>query len=292
MSKVYGIVQDKIIKAIEEAIKNGGTAPWRKPWKGGVPRNFITKKPYRGINLLMLDGGSYLTFKQITDLQKKNPKVKLKKGSKSEIVVFWKFPEKAEEDSEEEEEKYGPILKYYRVFHISNVEGVVDDMFNFDHVPIEQGEKLINAYRKEVKIEVLQGTDRAFYTPSLDRIRVPALTHYEQPEEFYSTTFHEMIHSTGHKKRLDRFDENESTAFGSESYSKEELVAEIGANMLLATLGIECESQQENSISYLYGWLSAIKKDAKLIVSAAQKAQKASDYILKFMEEKENDIAV
>ncbi|MGG1916082.1 zincin-like metallopeptidase domain-containing protein [Priestia megaterium] len=292
MSKVYEIVQDKIVKAIEDAIENGGTAPWRKPWKGGVPRNFISKKPYRGVNLLMLDGGSYLTFKQITDLQKKNPEVKLKKGSKSEIVVFWKFPDKEEEKENDDEEKYGPIFKYYRVFHISNVEGLVDDVFNFDHVPNEQGEKLIEAYKKEVRIDVLEGSDRAYYTPALDRISVPALSHYEQPEEFYSTTFHEMVHSTGHKKRLDRFDENESTAFGSESYSKEELVAEIGANMILATLGIECKSQQENSISYLYGWLSAIKKDPKLIVSAAQKAQKASDYILKFVEEKENDVAV
>lgn len=283
MSKVYEIVQTKIIQAIEEAIENGGTAPWRKPWKGGIPRNYITKKPYRGINLMLLAGGQYLTFNQIKDLQKKNPEIKLKKGSKSDMVVYWGFVEKKSENDNEEDEKYG-FLKYYRVFHSSNVEGlkIDEEVFNFDNVLNEQCEELVSAYQEEVEINVLFGSNRAFYSPSNDKIVVPAINQYPNVSEYYATLFHEMIHSTGHITRLNRFDGSDSTIFGSKSYSKEELVAEIGANMLLAMFGMEDESQQENSIAYLYGWLTKIKKDPKFIVQAAQRAQKACDYILEF----------
>jgi antirestriction protein ArdC len=290
MSKVYEIVQEKIVKEIEEAIKNGGAAPWKKPWKGGIPKNYITKRPYRGINLLLLEGGSYLTFKQIQDLQKKNPKVKLKKGSKSHMVVFWSYINRQvvddEEDIEAIEVRDTPIFRYYRVFHVSDVEGIEDDSLIYDNVPIEQAEQLVDAYKEQVTIEIKGGCDRAYYNPVLDKIVVPSIRQFENVVEYYSTLFHEMIHSTGHKSRLNRFSENEGASlFGSESYSKEELVAEIGSNMLLSMLGIEDRVQQENSISYLYGWLQAIKNDPKLITYAAQRAQKACDYILQFQKE-------
>lgn len=283
MSKVYEIVQDKIIKEIEEAIANGGTAPWRKPWKGGIPKNFISKKPYRGINLLLLDGGSYITFNQIKDLQKKNPEIKLKKGSKSHMIVFWNFVEKENDDGEEEKI---PFLKYYRVFAVSDVEGIKEEEINFEHEPIEDAEKLVEAYKVEVPINVQKGSGRAYYTPALDKITVPDKSQFPELEEYYSTLFHEMVHSTGHTSRLNRFTNDDQTIFGSESYSKEELVAEVGSNMILAILGIENEEQQENSISYLYGWLTKIKEDPKLIVHAAQQAQKAADFILEFHEGK------
>lgn len=279
MSKVYQIVQDKIVEQIEEAIKNGGTAPWRKPWKGGIPKNFVTKKPYRGINLMLLQGGSYLTFKQIQDLKKKDPKVKLKKGSKSSIVVFWKVIEKEDEDGEEQT---FPMLRYYRVYSVSDVEGLEEEKTEFDNDPIEIAEELISSYKSEVKINIQKGSGRAYYVPSRDRIVVPDRSQFPEVEEYYSTIFHEMVHSTGHITRLKRFDDDDQTIFGSESYSKEELVAEIGSNMILSVLGIENDKQHENSISYLYGWLTRIKEDPKLITHAAQNAQKASDYILAF----------
>lgn len=106
MSKVYEYVQQKIIDAIEVAIEEGGTVPWRKPWKNGVPRNYITKDPYRGINLLLLDGGSYLTYKQLQDLRKKDKNIKLRKGSKQHPVYFWKVVDKSSDESEEENGTY------------------------------------------------------------------------------------------------------------------------------------------------------------------------------------------
>lgn len=289
MSKVYEIVQDKIVKAIEEAIENGGTAPWRKPWVGGIPKNYKTRKPYRGINLLLLGGGSYLTFKQIKELGKKDPKIKLKKGSKAEMVVFWNFIDKKEEDSEEDS-SYA-ILKYYNVFHVSNVEGIEEETHVFDHEPIEKAEQLINNYKVEVPISIQEGSNQAYYVPATDRIVLPALNQFTKAEEFYSTAFHEMVHSTGLETRLNRFKAGDQVKFGSKDYSKEELVAEIGANMILSVLGIEDEKQAENSITYLHAWLKKIKEEPKLITLAAQKAQKASDYILdfNFLEEEEED---
>ena len=287
MSKVYQMVQEKFVKKIEEAIENGGTAPWRKPWKGGLPKNYITKKPYRGINLMMLESGSYLTFNQIKDLSKKNPKIKLRKGSKSHIVVFWNFIEKL--DSEDEDDKF-PLLRYYRVFSIADVDGIEEDSVDFETDPIEQAEELIEAYGEECEIRIQDGSGRAYYTPMLDRITMPSRRQFPKVEEYYSTFFHEMIHSTGHESRLKRFENPDQLIFGSQSYSKEELVAEIGSNMILSVLGIEDESQQENSVAYLYGWLSKIKEDPKLITHAAQQAQKSCDFLLDFVSEATEDL--
>ncbi|WP_345806566.1 ArdC family protein [Bacillus subtilis] len=293
MSKVYDYVQDRIIRALEEAIENGGPAPWRKPWKGGMPKNYITKIPYRGINLLLLEGGSYLTFKQIQELQKKNPEVKLKKGSKSHKIYFWKPIERGE-DEESEEDRPNFIFRYYNVFHASDVDGIADhDTADFINDPIESAEKVVSAYREECQINIKVGSDRAYYSPPFDSITVPSINQYKNVTEYYATVFHEMIHSTGHVTRLKRFDDDPGqTIFGSESYSKEELVAEIGANMILSMLGIEDQNQQKNSVSYLHNWLCRIKEDRGLIISASQHAQKASDFILNFVEGKdiENDL--
>lgn len=317
MNKVYEYVQERIIKALEEAIKEGGTAPWKKPWKGYGFVNYVTRKPYRGINLILLpEPGEYITFNQIQEIRKKNPEVKLKKGCKKHMVVFWSFPnnkktvkeEKISEITEEIEDieeivdeedikvtevtpvtpvnnskknKKKPIFRYYWVYNINDVEGLESKFkFNNEHNPIDDAEKIINNYDIELKIN--KGSDRAFYSPEFDFISVPDKSQYKNIAEYYCTIFHEMVHSTGHKSRLNRFTSLEEYSFASETYSKEELIAEIGANMLMLYAGIENTACQQNSISYLYGWLKAIKEDVTLIISAAQKAQKAADYILNY----------
>lgn len=289
MSKVYNYVQETIIKRLEEAIENGGTAPWRKPWKGINFVNYVTRKPYRGINLLLLpEPGEYITFNQISKLREKDSGIKLRKGCKKHMVVFWSFNQSKKKKEEDGEEvvviNQAPIFRYYSVYNIKDVEGLeskFDGMDN-EHESIEKAEKVIDNYGKEngIDINIIKGSDRAFYNIVKDFVSVPDKSQYKNIAEYYSTMFHEIVHSTGHPKRLKRFTENESHIFGSESYSKEELVAEIGANMLLGTLGIEHEEAQENSIAYLRSWLRAIKDDVKFIVSASQKAQKAVDYIL------------
>lgn len=265
---VYQMVTDRIIEKLEE-----GIAPWRKHWNAsGVAMNWKTQKPYRGINTLLLDPGEYATFKQI-----KEAGGKVKKGAKSEIVVFWKWLEKEDEDGET---KKIPFLKYYRVFEINTqVEGLKSkrDVITYDHNPIEEAEKIFKGYPNAPAYTYNPG--RAYYQPALDKINVPPLKDFKVPEEYYSTLFHEMVHSTGHRSRLARTGIEDVAAFGSETYSKEELVAEMGAAMLSGFSGID-NSTMDNSANYIGGWLRSLKDDKRLVVQAAAQAQKASDHIL------------
>ena len=277
MNKVYQIVTDRIVAMIEEAVKNGDVLPWQKPWSvNETAVNYVTQKPYRGSNRYLLMGGEWITWNQICDEQKKDPKVHLKKGSKSSIVVYFNFKEKK---IDEDETKMIPFLRYYNVFNISDVEGLESkrEIVKFEHDPIEEAERIANSYvqREGVSLNyVVQ--DRAFYRPATDEVCVPPMEKFGKLAEFYSTLFHELTHSTGHPKRLNR--PMGTTFFGSEDYSKEELVAEMGAAMLCGKCGIE--GATNNSAAYLQNWMSAIKKDVTLIVSAAGKAQKAVDFII------------
>jgi antirestriction protein ArdC len=264
MSKVYTYVTEKIIEQLGK-----GVMPWRKPWNGVPAMNYITRKPYRGINALMLDSGEYLTFKQIQELGGR-----LKKGSKGEMVVFYKVTE-VEED---EETKRSFVLRYYNVFNIKNVEGVESKVESFNNSPIGDAEKIIQGYAKKPKI-VHDDQNRAYYSPFYDLINVPEIKHFKQVEEYYSTAFHEIVHSTGHKKRLKRFEDDiPNVAFGSKSYSKEELIAELGSAMLCNMCGID--NTLENSASYIKGWLKVLQDDKKFVVQASAHAQKAVDHIL------------
>lgn len=200
------------------------------------------------------------------------------------MVVFWKIFET--EDTLEDGttcKKTIPYLKYYNVFHISQVEGVEPlEKPQQNNDPIAEAEEVKENYKNRELIDIRERvTNDAFYSPLSDYINVPCINQYENVEEFYSTLFHEMVHSTGHKKRLGRFDESTKLAhFGSEDYSKEELVAEIGSATLMNIVGIETEHSFRNSAGYIQSWLSVLRNDNRFIVSASSKAEKAVKYIL------------
>ncbi len=278
---VYDLVTEKILKKLE-----AGIIPWRIPWtqtKGAV--NWKTQMSYRGINAMLLDPGEYATF-----LQVKEAGGLIKKGAKGQIVVFWqkdytkKHVVKDEKTGEEKKikvyvERDVPFIKYSTVFEINTkVEGLVSkrNEETFDNDPIEQAEKIIEGYKDCPPVTFAPG--KAFYRPSTDTISVPELSDFIKKEEYYSTNFHEMVHSTGAKKRLNRSGITEVAAFGSEIYSKEELIAEMGAAMLCGVAGIE-NYTIENSAAYIKSWMRKLKDDSHLIVTAAGAAQKAADYI-------------
>ena len=121
--------------------------------------------------------------------------------------------------------------------------------------------------------------NRAYYDPRHDAITLPKLTSFESAEEYYSTAFHELSHSTMHESRLDRKVKDEVHRFGNEDYSKEELVAEMGASFLCGHAGIE-NAVIENNAAYIQGWLKALKNDKSLLIHAAAQAQRSTDYIL------------
>lgn len=276
---VYEMVTERIISQLEN-----GIIPWEKPWSGiqSGAYNRISKKPYSLLNQMLLNHeGEYATFKQWTDIGGH-----VRKGAKSEIVVFWKI-QPVEEILEDgtKEVKQIPLLRYFNVFHISQVDGVEPlskDELN-DIEPIEKAESILHDYwnREGIEIEHI-ASDNAYYSPSRDLIHLPLMEQFKDANEYYSTAFHESVHSTMKETRCNRAEDRKGklVAFGSNEYSKEELVAEIGSANLMNILGIESDKSFRNSTAYIQGWLSKLRNDVKFIVSASGKAEKAVKYIL------------
>lgn len=273
---VYEMVTERIIKQLEQ-----GTIPWQKPWTGvrSGAFNRVSKKSYSLINQAILEKpGEYATFKQWKDLGGH-----IKKGAKAEMVVFWKIIDVEEKnDKGEIEKKKLPLLRYYNVFHISQVEGVepLKEKLNTEIEPIEEADRIIKEYVDREHITFKECiSDKAFYRPMTDTVVVPLKEQFKNTNSFYQVAFHEITHSTGAQKRLDR-DIKELAPFGSEIYSKEELVAELGSAFLINHLGIETEGTFQNSASYIESWLQVLRNDNKFVVSASSKAEKAVNYIL------------
>lgn len=276
-NNVYQMVTDRIIAELEKE-----RIPWRKCWSGtrSGAYNRITKKPYSLMNQMLLgQSGEWATYKQWQELGGH-----IRKGEKASFVTFWKI-QQVEETNEDGETvtKQIPLLRYYNVFHISQVDGVEPlEKPELNTVePIAEAERIKEAYkeREHIQIKEIVSND-AFYSPASDYIQVPCREQYKEANEFYSTLFHEMIHSTGHKCRLNRLTTGANARFGSQVYSKEELCAELGSAIILNQLGIETPQTFKNSAAYIQNWLQVLKNDNKFIVSAASKAEKAVNYIM------------
>ena len=269
---IYAEVTSRIIAQMEQ-----GTIPWHQPWVStGGCISHSTGKPYSLLNQMLLGKpGEYVTFKQC---QQEGGKVK--KGEKASMVVFWKWVET--EDEETHEKKEVPFLRYYNVFHIDQCEGLkarCAETLPATADPNENAEVFINDYlfRSDVKL-IHQSGDRAYYQPAFDRVVLPCMEQFKGTAEYYSTAFHELTHSTGHESRLNRLDR--TAYFGTEAYSKEELIAEIGAAALVSYSGLETPSSFRNNAAYIQNWLGVLKGDKRFIISAAGKAEKAVKLIL------------
>jgi len=275
---VYEVINKRIMELLEN-----GIVPWKKPWKAasGMPRNLVSKKEYRGVNVFMLScmpyGSPYwMTFKQI-----KEKGGHVRQGEKATPVIFWKWLERSDPDGVTETRNgMIPMLRYYNVFNLEQTEGipipepkVINNPFN----PIENAEQILAGM--PLKPNIFHGGNKACYSPTKDTIQLPTQYSFSLPEEYYCTAFHELIHSTGHTIRIGRISILEPTYFGSHDYSKEELVAEMGAAFLCGYTGIE-QKTIENSAAYIQGWLKVLKRDKTMLVHAAAQAQKGADYIL------------
>jgi antirestriction protein ArdC len=268
---VYEIVTDKIIKQLEN-----GVAPWRKPWRTEMPINLVSQKEYRGLNVFLLGSQGYGSKYWLTYNQAAKLGGNVKRGEKSSLVTFWNIGD----------EKLNPktgklskpfLLRYYNVFNLEQTEGIETEAPSTPRVAdIEQCEQIVvkmpNAPRREQ-------SDRAWYRPSSDTVGMPAKDLFAGSEAYYATLFHELTHSTGHTSRVGRDGIEHLNEFGSESYSKEELVAEMGSALLCGVTGIS-PAVIENSAAYLKSWITRLRGDSRLLLSAASQAQKASDYIL------------
>jgi antirestriction protein ArdC len=272
-NNVYKIITDKIINRLKK-----GNISWKKGWIG-QKINYISRNSYSGINLLLLEKpGEYLTFNQAKKLGGH-----IKKGSKSEMIIYYKMLEKIVEEENEKGKtkkvkKKIPFLRYYKVFHIEDVEGVESKLEIITHDPIKSAETIVKDFKNKPKIET-KNSSRAFYQPKTDKIVVPKMEQFKYLNKYYATLFHELIHSTGHNTRLNRFTNNDQFIFSSKSYSKEELVAEIGSAMLCNIAGIETDETLDNSAAYIKGWIKKLENNHRLIIRASSRAQKAVDLI-------------
>ena len=272
---IYQEVTDRIIAQLER-----GEIPWKKPWiisGTACAISHSTGKAYSLLNQLILGKpGEYLTYAQCT-----KEGGHIRKGEKASMVVFWKWVET--EDEETKEVKKIPFLRHFSVFHIDQCEGIKPRHDTAaaaqSSEPDAAADAIITDYLKRSGVRLIhQEGDRAFYRPSADTVTLPLMEQFTERAEYYSTAFHELTHSTGHTSRLNRL--TKVACFGSEDYSKEELVAEIGAAAMVNHVGLETSSSFRNSAAYVQSWLKALKDDRRLIVSAAGQAEKACCLIL------------
>jgi len=276
----YAVITDRIIELLEK-----GVIPWHRPWAGGeAPRNLASGKPYRGINPFLLSAAGYASSWWLTFNQAKQRGGHVRKGEQSTPVVFWKWlivPDK--ESGEPGKRKRIPFLRYYRVFNVEQCEGIEAPALKLPggacggFSPIEAAERIVQTMPKAPAI--VTGEPRAYYRPATDTVNMPARELFESGEGYYTTLFHELTHSTGHASRLSRPGVGDVAAFGSQTYSREELIAEMGAAYLCGEAGI-VQRTIDNAASYIASWLKRLKDDRKLIIVAAAQAQKAADFIL------------
>ena len=287
---LYQEVTNKMIALLEK-----GVAPWRCTWnKYGAARNYATGHQYTGINAFLMNLTPhpipfFMSFKQV-----KAKGGKIRKGAKAEMVFFYKTLFKNEDgkivNNEQavalagmgEEVQRIPMLRYFNVFNIQDVEGIeieIPEVELKEHERIEQCETIIKSIPNPPTY-VFEDANRAYYNPTADKLNMPDIAQFETAADYYCTFFHEAVHSTGHQSRLNREGVTKLNPFGSPGYSREELVAEMGASFLSAHVGINYDEITENSAAYLQGWLKVLKSDKKLVFKAAAEAQKAVDYIL------------
>ena len=273
MPTPYEIVTESIIKQLES-----GVAPWRRPWRTEMPANLVSKKEYRGINIFLLAFQGYGSRYWLTYRQAQALGGNVKKGERGSKVVFWKIDEYQKENTEtgETEKHKSILLRYYTVFNLEQCEGIESPEPGPAIHPIEQCESIVRSMPNPPRFEQ---EAQACYRPSTDTVGMPARSAFDSAEEFYSTFFHELTHASGHPSRLGREGIMNHHPFASEDYSKEELIAEMGAAMLCGVAGIASRTLS-NSAAYLDSWIKRLRSDSRLVVSAASQAQKAADYIL------------
>ncbi len=279
---LYQTVTDQIV-----AMLDTGVVPWRCPILGrssaGHPVNHDSGKRYRGINVFLLAvtawAKGYESSHWLTYNQARTHGGSVRKGEKSTMVVFWKQYETT--DKQTGQPIKVPVLRYFNVFNVQQCDGIaIPDAPAYtpsDYNPVEAAEAIVQGYADGPAIQHRGGS--AFYRSSSDEVTIPDPMRFASTNEYYSTLFHELAHSTGHSRRLDRGLDTNFRPFGSPDYSREELIAEMASAFLCGASGI-VPSVIENQAAYLQGWLNVLKGDKRLVIAAAGQAQRAADWIL------------
>ena len=270
----YQVITDRILTLLQQ-----GTVPWQQPWDSalGLPRNLFSQHAYRGINVWLLTAMGLPSPFWATFHQVKAAGGTIRKGAHGVPVVFWKVYTHEDTETGETEKRF--VLRQFTVFNAVQLDGVaIPEITVLAHrfTPIERCAHLVNAMPQRPAI--LHGHPRAWYTPATDTLHMPLPACFHRPEAYYATLYHELVHASGHRSRLNRKTLTDLCRFGDPTYAKEELVAEMGAAYLSGICGI-ANATLANSAAYLQSWLRVLRHDATLLVHAAAQAQRAADYI-------------
>lgn len=271
---IYTEITEKIVAQLESAGK------WEQGWSclgaGRLPGNIASGKAYRGINVLALWSAEAPSQWWGTYQQWQAVGGQVRKGEKSSTVVFFSpVTKRGTTSTEDTPAETFPVLKYFSVFHAGQVDG--DVKLPFEAPATEPEERIADAeaFFAGLGGTVNHGGDRAYYSPSADRIQMPRYEQFREAPGYYSTLAHEYIHWTAPKQRLGR---ELGKRFGDEQYAMEELVAELGAAFTLGTLELAAEPRVDHA-QYLASWIRVLKADHKAIFHAAGKAQAAVEYL-------------
>ena len=266
MSKqvAYEAVYNQIIATMEK-----GDIPWKKSWTGAMPHNGVSGHKYAGVNFFLLSYSGFADPRWFTFNQVKQAGGNVKQGSKGHQIVFWKIFDTEDTSGAK---KSIPLLRYSTVFNFEQCENM-KKIATIEDVVLVDAESIINGFADRPVIKY--GFDKASYIPSIDEIHMPSKAQFKRVEEYYATAYHEMAHSVLHEKRMNR---KLCTDFGSNLYSENELEAELVSAFLCNAAGID--NTLENSAAYLKGWMKAFKDNPSMIMTAASKAQKVTNYIL------------
>jgi len=276
--EIYATITNRFIEKLKE-----GTVPWQKPWLAA--QNIISRKPYQGINALLLGSSDFkspfwLSFKQALDLGGH-----VKKGERSTPVIYYKFLEKRDDTGnsvarEDSGPSQIPFVRWSNVFNVDQTEGITPPAVATSQNTAQPLERAAAMVDRAKLCPVHHGGFAAYYSPKDDVIRMPTPSTFHSQEDYYHSLYHEMTHAAGHSSRLNRDGITQQAKFGSERYSKEELIAELGAAFLSNEAGILDRVRFENSAAYLASWIAKLENDPRMIVSAASQAQRSTDFIV------------
>ena len=277
---IYQQITDKIVAQIE-----ADPGQWKMPWRASadagelhMPRSAVGRH-YRGVNVLVLWCAAmekgYTSPVWATYKQWKTQGAQVRKGEKSELVVYYDTFTKKDEQGEDQTLKFAKAFFVFNAAQVDGYEAPKEPEFPTEAEAL-QHIKEVDDYFHNVGSDVQEGGSRAFYSPSSDFIAVPAHCDFHTHHDYYSTLAHEHIHWTGHTSRCDR--ELKTARFGNEAYAFEELIAELGAAFLCSSLGLENEPRIDHA-QYINSWLRVLKGDKKAIFTAASASQKAVDFL-------------
>jgi len=273
-------INKRIIQALSE-----GKIPWLKPWTENGPRNLFSGRSYTGLNRLILGLGPYPLPFWATYRQYLAAGLQVQKGEHGHGIIYAgrtvKTETKIDKNGEEtENKKQIRFLKAFVVFNVAQTN-YIEQAYKLPDVKANAHllgcDTVIHDYTDRHSIKITTG-ERAAFLPQTDMITCPDISRFTTSEHYYATMFHECIHSTG--PRLDRFKRTDPVCFGSDTYGREELVAEIGSAYLAALTGINSSAVVRNQTAYLQNWVTAIKADADLVMYAAGRAEKAADFMI------------